>query len=265
MKTRLLIILVLCIIIAAPNAVYADALATSSNSFFDRHASDIIFLGRNFVADGEGGSVAVKKAPGSAGEIYKIENGDIVFVQYSCLYGGNYWGFIYTIPGWVRLDQMLVLYDNISFIEDHRDEFYSYEGTYDELEKTGGAIAWSWPGSGAQLWINEGMDSGGFMNSYTWKDPEGREWGFAPGYQGFSDSWVCLSDPMNGDIPAFNPPPPPEVWVSETEHVDLSKSLNPMILLVVILVAAVAIVTILIIKIIWKRSPDKKEDLGGTP
>jgi len=239
--------------LAVPNVAHADAIATSGNDFFDQHANDIIFLGWNFIADGEAGSVAVKESPGSAKELYKIENGDIVFVQYSCLFNGKYWGYIYPDSGWAKLDQMLLVYDNRTFSEDHRAEFYIYEGTYTALENAGGAIAWSWPGSGIQLGIIEGIDSSDIKDAHTWKDPEGREWVLVYKYQGFSVIWICLSDPMNGDIPAFNPASLPSVWVPETEYVDIGKSDKNMVLPIVILVAAVVVVTILLIKIIWKK------------
>ena len=258
---RILVILLLCFLLAAPHAVYADAITQVDNSFFNRHQNDILPLGRSFIVDGEDGSVEIKEKPGTAEGLYQIENGDIVFVHYSCLFDGEYWGFINA--GWVRLDQMLVLYDNISFVEDHADEFYSYEGTYEALEKAGGAVAWSWPGSGVRLRTIGDMQGWEFNRAYTWTDPEGREWGLERGYQGFSDSWVCLSDPMNGDMPAFNPAPPPAVWVSDKEHVDLGKTRNPMVLLAVVLIAAVAVVTIVLIRNNRKHGKDKGENQGG--
>jgi len=245
--------------LAVPHAVYADAIAETDNSFFNRHQNDFLPLGRSFISDGEDGSVPVKDSPGSAKEIHQIENGNIVYVQYSCLFNGDYWGFTFASNGWIRLDQMLVLYDSISFVEEHANEFYSYEGTYDTIENAGGAILWSWPGSGVQLWTKEEIYDWSIMNSYTWSDPEGREWVFMSGYQGYTDSWICLSDPMNGNIPAFNPAPPPSVWVPETEHVDIGQSEKKAVLPIVILVAAVVIVTIVLIRTIWKKGRDKRE------
>ena len=66
--------------------------------------------------------------------------------------------------------------------------------------------------------------------AYAYRDQQGRIWGFT--YMSYSHrsypspyidnrpyyvnrsltGWVCLSDPSNGDIPAFNPAPLPTKW-----------------------------------------------------
>jgi len=70
--------------------------------------------------------------------------------------------------------------------------------------------------------------------------------------------WVCLSDPMNYDLPAMDPMPAPSPWVSETKHTDIStvKSNNSPIILIVIIVAAVVVGTVLLIRKLYK--PNKK-------
>src|SRR5215469_2087459 len=51
----------------------------------------------------------------------------------------------------------------------------------------------------------------------TYKDSEGREWGKVGYYAdvgggSYVSGWVCLGDPGNSDIPAFNPAPKPKKW-----------------------------------------------------
>ena len=69
---------------------------------------------------------------------------------------------------------------------------------------------------------------------------------------------MCLSDPLNREIPAFNPPPEPVRWVSETEHTEIWQSDNT-VPIVIIMVALLVIGTAVLIKVFWK--PNKQ---GGT-
>ena len=43
-------------------------------------------------------------------------------------------------------------------------------------------------------------------------DDEGRDWGYVSYFYGFRDFWVCLNDPSNPNIPAFNPAPEPSLY-----------------------------------------------------
>ena len=136
---------------------YADVIIEPDNGFYARHASQMVYLGRNFVANGEDGYVAIKYEPGSRDEITSLKNGEVIYMQYSCLYDGEFWGFTFKYSGWVKLDQMLVLYDYVAFAEEHWDEFYSYSGDYKEIKENRAMIAWPWPGADAPLWTIENV------------------------------------------------------------------------------------------------------------
>jgi len=142
--------------------------------------------------------------------------------MYFCLYGGEFWGFTYEFSGWIKLDQMLVMYDYVAFEEDHRDEFYPYDGDFTQIKEARSAIAWAWPGSDAHIWTYEDLETENFRVSYAYKDNEGREWGFVTYLYGGRNIWVCLSDPLNRDIPAFNPAPEPMPWVAETNAIGIT-------------------------------------------
>jgi hypothetical protein len=240
-----------------PLAAYADMAVEPGNNFFKQHQNQIIFLGRSFAANGENGSVAVKKAPGARGNMARIKNGEVIFISSSCLYDGDFWGFTFAHSGWIKLEQMLVLYDYVAFEEDHLDELYYYTGDYAEIKETRSAIAWPWPGADALLWTFEDLDAENFTVSCTYKDHDGREWGFVTYLYGSRNIWVCLSDPLNRDIPVFNPAPAPMPWVSETVHVDIGKSGNTLLVLIVVLVAALVIGTGVLIKAVWKLDRGK--------
>ena len=269
-------LVVLMMFSLATQAAYADMIAGPDNDFFRHYEGEIVDLGRNFIANSESGSVDVKEAPGmwvnpgmrrpgqEAGKtIASLKNGDVEYMQYSCFYDGEFWGFTPQYSGWVELDQMLVLYDYIAFAEDHPDELYYYDGGFKKIMKTRSAIAWPWPGADAPLWTLEDIDMERFTILYAYKDEEGREWGFVPYTYGRGNLWVCLSDPLNPNLPASGPTPEPSVWVSETPHIDIKQNTQqeefpvqqeefPVMIIIIVLVAALVAGTAVLIRVFWK-------------
>jgi hypothetical protein len=257
---RFTALLLLCFLLMTPLTAYADLIVEPDNDFYEQHKGQIIFLGRSFVANGEDGSVPVRMEPGSKNDIAKLQNGDATYINYSCLYGGNFWGFTFEYSGWIKMEQMLVLYDYIAFEEDHLDDFYSYDGDYAGIKANRSAIAWPWPGCDAPLWTFEDLDAENFWVSYAYSDEDGREWGFVSYLYGSRNIWFCLSDPLNRDIPVFNPTPEPAPWVSETKHVDIKQDTPenefPALILIIALVIVLVAGTAILIKILWK--PNRK-------
>ena len=251
-----LALLVVCCLLLVPHTVHADLVLAPDNEFYTRHASQIIYLGRSFIANADSGNVAVKEAPGAKKDIATIQNDTVVFMQYSCLYDGDFWGFTYEYAGWVNLGQMLVLYDYVAFEEEHFDDLYLYHGDYAEIKETRSAVAWPWPGADSYIWTYVDLDAENFRTAYAYKDEDGREWGFVTYLYGDRNIWVCLSDPLKKDMPVFNPAPEPGVWESETVHVDIKKyeRENGFRSIVVIAVLVVALVagTAVLIGVVWK-------------
>ncbi|MCL1896485.1 MAG: hypothetical protein FWG03_08065 [Clostridiales bacterium] len=257
---------IMLFLLAPALAAYADAIVEPQNDFFNKYRSECVYLGRSFSANGEDGQVPLKTAPGAGKEIATIKNGETIYFEYSCLYEGEFWGLSPGFEGWGELSQFLVLYDYIAFEEEHLGEFYPYEGDYGEIEKAGRAFAWPWPGADAPLWAIEDIELEYFWADCAWKDGQGREWGFFSYSRGGSDIWVCLSDPENRDIPAFNPEPAPAPWESETEHIDIGGqgSVPTTLIIVIVLVVAVALSTALLIRKFWKpNQTGKGENSNG--
>lgn len=263
MLKRIFAILIVCLFLSPSFTAYADAIVEPENAFYSRHKSQIIYLGRSFTADGEDKSVSVKKEPGARGNMATLPNDEVIYIQYSCLYDGDFWGFTFKYSGWIKLDQMLVLYDYIAFAEDHLDEFYLYAGDYTEIKKDAAAVVWPWPGADSSLWTFEDLDTDNFRVSPAYKDKDGREWGFVTYLYGSRNIWICLSDPLNRDLPALIPEPEPTVWVSETVHVDTKqyspeKEL-PILAVIIVLVTVLVISTAVLIKVFWKPNKTKPE------
>ena len=248
------IIILLFAVLVAPLAVYADAIALPENDFYLEHQDELVYSGRSFAANGEDGSVAAREAPGAKGELTRLQNGEEIYIEATCLYDHEYWGFTYFCSGWVKMDEMLVSYDYVAFEEEHIGEFYDYKGSYEELAAAGEALVWPWPGAGYTLWTVEGLDTENFWVMHAWKDGDGREWGFVSYLFGSRNIWICLSDPMDGSIPAFNPGQAQTAWAPDTVHVNIEPGANRSVLLIIILVAVVAVVTLILIRTLGKRA-----------
>ena len=272
MKKPIIVFLLICIMALMPHIAYADVIFEPTDvredleSDFLRHnRNHILNLARTFLTNGEGGSVAVKAEPGAMREMTTIQNGVLVYMNYSCLYDGEFWGFSYEHLGWMRLDQMLVLYDYVAFEEDHLDELYIYYGDFAELAQAGAAIIWPWPGADAPLWTIEGLDAENFSVEFAYRDAENREWGFLIYLYGSRNVWICLSEPLNRDIPVFNPAPSPMPWESDTEHVDIKlyieqrESEMTIIYIIIALVAILVVSTMVLIRIFWKKSEEREK------
>ena len=164
MVKRYFILLMVCLMFMPTHIAFADAIfEKASNDFFNNHENECVYLGRSFQVNGADGFVQIKKEPGSNRGGPEIENGEIVYIDYSCLYKGEYWGLARNENGWIKIDgQLLVLYDYVAFEEEHLDDFYTYKGDYAEIKKAKAAVAWPWPGADAPLWTIEDLDTTNF-------------------------------------------------------------------------------------------------------
>ena len=245
MIKRLLILLTVFIIIAQ-NIAYADVIwAPEDNDFFDRHQKECEYVGRSYYVNGVNGFLSVKTAPNSNTEVKKMANGNIILIQFTCDYKGEKWGVTgsWENPsGWVPMSQLVLVYDYIAFSEEHENEFYNYEGDFNSLKNVKGEIIlWTWPGSGeiksimdkntADSYVEYIINRTDYEISQAYKDKQGREWLYISYWRGNRNLWICLSDPVNKDIPAFNQTQKPESIksdgkdfleqkISDTEQID---------------------------------------------
>jgi hypothetical protein len=266
----------------------ADAIAEPNNDFHRRNRTNCVSLNRNFYANGKIGSVSVKNEPGSKREVTEIENGEVLYILATYNHNGEIWGIIdMYVPdklddpwlnGWVPMDDLLLVYDYISFEEDYGFEFCDYDGDEAALREIAEVllaadeiVLWSWPGSGVyHNVLGEPYKERSFdfyfspdplrfrfvLLPHAYTDSDGREWVFISEVMKYhGNSWVCLSDPSNPNIPAFNPAPEPELWQPGELNLEKPGGL-PTPVLIIILVAAIVIVTAVLIRIFWKKKTD---------
>ncbi|MCL2158176.1 MAG: hypothetical protein FWH48_02080 [Oscillospiraceae bacterium] len=258
--------------LASTALVYADALVEPQNDFFFRHRSECEYIDQSFYANGEGGSVSLKEEPGSKKEVATIQNEEILDVSHVYYHNGEAWGVavIYTpetlwLYGWVPLSQLLLIYDSRAFIQDHNEELEPYNGDYQELLTAGQIVFWKYPGSGIIMFIMQENieefigyyiemskdENYGPYISYVYTDEQGRDWGFSGwGGWGSNNSWICLSDPENSEIPAFTEN-------ATTSFLESAENNSPktgisMIWVAAILVALLVAITGILIRIFWK-------------
>ena len=260
--TALLIIAVITISLALPLSAGADVLIEPGNDFYERHVNELVSLRRDFYVNSRSGSLMVEYAPGSGVEVTTLENGEIIHIISTYSHNGKIWGvtdiekpgrpYREAFRGWVPIDELLVVYDSISFEEDNSTKLYNYTGNFDALNDISELVVWKWPGSGIIITVLDeerlaGLSIIDFL-SYrdersAYNDREGRLWVALPI---IIKQWICLSDPENRDIPAFNPEPAPRLWKPGDEHQGNTwwRSLPALIIILVVVLAAATAVLI---------------------
>jgi hypothetical protein len=254
----------------------ADVIWEPGDAFYRNHFNQCDSLGRSYTANGSDGSITVWKEPGSREKVTSVENGSTFYVSF--VYTdkeGKKWGVVqfgydeagkvkavYTNDaahtGWIPMTDLTVVYDYISFNEDHKNEFQTYKGDYKTFTNGDKIVFWSYPCSGVINWTTSDIKED-FRMSNAYTDTEGRQWGFVERYFGARNSWVCISDPTNEKIPAVNTNTAPSVIPSPESAIPSSNETQmkgglPAAVLLVILVGALVVVTAILVRLFWKKN-----------
>lgn len=219
----------------------ADLLPTPDNDFFQKHSSECEYVPRTYIANGTNGSVQVWKSPGSHKVITTYPNNTKFNVLYFYTDNNNEaWGIFYSIEqnphyGWLLLSDLQVEYDNISFCQEHKNEFKEYNEEFDnyEVQTSAPIILWTYPGSGK---IDGHIKECDQYHSivFTFVDDNDYLWGYyaytsSPGtwrtYWGCSAAWICISDPTNEKIPIYNVMQP-TIIPAANNMISINKSSN---------------------------------------
>ena len=237
-------------------SVQADLIWTPNDDFFNKHYEECERLERSYTANGMKGYVEIKKDPLSKETIANKENGIEFYVSFTYTdKKERVWGVVEfdQSTGWILMEDLLVIYDNISFMEEHKGNIEPFQGEWEDYVIGKEPVQfYSYPGSGISVSAMDIKEDKPVV-SYTYEDGEGRLWGYINYY--FSHrGWVCLSDPTNANIPGSKDEPQVTLIPKASELPDPS---NPLlrreILIVVLLVGAVVVGTGVMIRIFWKR------------
>ena len=208
---------IFCALLAAamlllPCMALADVILEPEDSFYKRHSDQCTYqAGRTYIAEGEGGSAPVYKAP-DKGEIRRIDNGNEAVCQWLYTDGnGAQWALISDGSGWINLYDFKVKYDWVEFAGEHKDEIKHEDAEVDAAKGAGDTIIfYDYPGSERKAFdVSLGaFGSDKITVDTTYTDGEGRRWGFIGYWYGYRNLWISLDDPTVEVPPAAEQPAP---------------------------------------------------------
>lgn len=258
----LLLALLLC------TTAFADVIWEPDDDYYWDHYKDCTHYGRGCLANGKEGYILLYNSPGSNRPVSAFANGNLFYVSFTYEKGGTTYGVVqYELDGyggvipaysggqtaWVNMADMLLVYDNQSFIEGHDAVFTTYTDELAGYDFGGLDIAlYTYPGSGtlgstlAPEWLE-----GDIPITSVYTDEDGLAWGYVPYLYGHR-GWLCISDPTNMMLPArgieyeemIAPVDPPADVLERTGG-------GPSISLVIALVAGVAAITAILIYLFY--------------
>lgn len=186
--------------------VYADIIyVPDGNSFYLSNSSECPYHGRSYTAAGPSGMVKSFNAPDGKSEKATYPNGTQFFITHTYTdTKGVVWGISaeghLTDSGWMKISSLNLIYDYISFAEEHGTEFTVFDAAKYQLPSSGEVKFWKYPNSGivagkldaANLGDSQQTESQYISQVYT--SPDGRIWGFIKYIFGMKNVWVCLDD-----------------------------------------------------------------------
>jgi len=259
-------------------AAYADLIYEPyNNDFYNRHKSECVHMNRSFIANGPKGYVAIYSEPNGKA-LGGTENDSVFRVNFTYDYDGVIWGIVtysvsdagdatlvpggYGSDGWVRMSDMILRYDYISFEEEHADRIEDTYVNYDILgEGLSQLCLYEYPGGGLVHTIKpetEYPEMNIHVLTKSYVGDGGRTWAYGAYNRGIRNYWVCLTDPENENLPVTDikyddvvqkAKVPSDVVNSMGKDDVAIKELIPIMLAILGCVA----VTAVLIRVFWKK------------
>ncbi len=249
-------LLVFCCIVQAG----ADVIFEPRDSFYESHREQCEYHDRSYTANGPNGAVKVYESPISDSVRATVDNGEELYISF--LYTdeeGRTWGHTERwdsdVAGWVPMDYLLLIYDEISFMEDYGDTFLEEEGSLGAEFAGQTVYIWEYPGSTSAYQITV---DGGYLPGYqaVYVDANGNRWGRV-GYYMAMRGWINLDAP-GADFDTLYPngleeeQKPEQTPVTEQPSEDPAVEIvphAPKSMLVVVAVTAAAIVVVVAVTV----------------
>ncbi len=244
MKKVLTLIFVLSITLICSTSVFADVIWEPEDDFYWANADDCIPVNRTYIAASSNEAINVYVSPQNSTVVNTILNDTELYISWSW----NEW-YYYDI-GWIHSDDVALIYDGISFLQNNEVTEYSAEAI-----SIPSAQLYTYPNSGNSYELIEEKDYAligeSFSSAFT--DENGLTWGYISYYMQH-EGWVCVDDPTNT---SFNSAKiPTEQSISQKRGSDAEVGEPPFSLLIIatILVILVVAVTVIMINIKKKKA-----------
>jgi len=243
-------LLCICFTLLCFKTASADLVIAPNDDFYQDNSDQCDTMGRSFVRSTESESIIMYESPYANNVICKIENSIPVFVQFTYTDEDDaVWGLAEyeKKTGWVSMGGLKLIYDNISFMEEHAEEFGTYDGELGDYKMKEAVILWTYPNSGVVS--TELKDITDITMSQTYTDQEGYVWGYVAYYR-ISEGWICLDAPESKDLSVTKMEN--KVLFDQPEKKPASES--PLVIaILIVLIAALTIGTAILIRVFWKK------------
>lgn len=200
--------IVICCVLHSVSA-RADMIWEPDDSFYESHSGECTYVNRQFTANGPEGKVILYKSPELPVETDTWENGYQTYISFTYTDSdGIVWGVYDGKPGgWMPMAYMEVVYDSISFREEHSADLVEQTGELDMRYLRKEIKLWKYPGSEQCAAIEAGDHTPSYQTLYV--DRGGHSWGWVGYYYGHKDVWVCIDQPT-ADFDELYPDGAPE-------------------------------------------------------
>ena len=208
------------------NIGYGDVIWEPDDSFYQNHSRDCYLCERNYTADGPDGEVIIYKSPESDKVIERVDNGEKLYIAYTYTDKNDVeWGYkaFGEYEGWVPMEYLNVIYDNISFCQEYADKIISKSDVFTPEGEEEILYFWSFPGS-SNGYEFEADGNEDFYYNKEYVDEQDRTWVYV-GYHMGMDGWICTSD-YSSDIDELYPEGAPEFEAEDVTNVDGKDDLN---------------------------------------
>lgn len=207
-KQKLVLVIVACavlsILLVIPQRTMADLIwEPLDNAFYTEHSDECTYVSGSYITRGPEGSVTAYKAPDNPTIMNTINNGEIIYLAYTCPYEGREWGYYSgNNCGWIPMDYLYRRYDNTLFEEEYAGKIVNESGTIGEKFMNAGEEieltfwVFNYPGSEDFYSLNISSKADYFPEySKSFVDEEGRKWGKLGYFRGVRNVWMCVEDP----------------------------------------------------------------------
>ncbi len=213
MKRCMTLLLILVLALGLGMNALADVIFEPEDAFLQKHIDECSYENRVYVVTVDGEAADIFEDP-KGKPIARLPAGVEYLISWIWPEDGG-WGLLdfknwkgEIRSGWIRLRDLTVKYDSMSFAQEHASEFlYPEEPVHFEPEDCSLARFWPYPGADAPTGFAESPTELQFNTLY--EDPEGRRWGFVSYYYGHRNFWVCLTEPEAEAFPAPGVTPTP--------------------------------------------------------